>query len=110
MSLPSLPLNRLVDGAVGTSLAEIRKFLTAVKDVRLVSGVSVSITFTAAEVAGSTVKRVQTGLGFPPTGFFITAGHVGTPLIQSSAPITETDKSVLYLRATTATTYTIWVF
>lgn len=110
MSLAAIPLNRTIDGAVGTSLVEIRKFLSSVKDIRLLSGLSVSVTFTAADIAGSVVKRVLTGLGFPPTGFFITAGHVGAPLIQLVAPLTELDKTVLFLRATIATTYTIWVF
>lgn len=110
MALPGLPQLRIIDGPIGTFLKEIRSFLGAIKSVKLLSGKEVSITFTAAEIAASTVKRTLTGLGYPPTGFFIYHGHNGSALIESGAPLTETDTSVLYLRATVAGTFSIWVF
>lgn len=110
MALPGLPQLRIIEGPVGIFLSEIRNFLAAIKNVTLVSGKDVSVTFTAADVAGSIIKRVLTGLGYPPTGFYIYRGHNGSSLIESSAPSTEQDKTVLYLRATVAGTYSIWVF
>lgn len=110
MALPGLPQLRIIDGPVGTFLQEIRNFLGSLKNITLLSGKEVSITFSAADVAGSVVKRTLTGLGYPPTGFFIYRGHNGSSLIESSAPLTELDKTVLYLRATIAGTYSIWVF
>lgn len=108
--LPSLPQARVVDGPLGNYLTEVKSFLSALKNIKYLSGKEVSITFSAADVAGSAIKRVLTGLGYPPTGFFIYRGHNGSGLIESSAPNTETDKSVLYLRATVAGTYLLWVF
>lgn len=110
MALPGLPQLRIIDGPIGTFLQEIRNFLSALKNITLLSGKEVSITFTATDVAGSVVKRTQTGLGSPPTGFFIFRGHNGSALIESPAPSTETDRTVLYLRATVAGTYSLWVY
>jgi hypothetical protein len=110
MALPALPQLRVIDGPVGTFLREIRSFLQSIKNLKLLSGKEVSITFSAADIAGSIVKRTLTGLGYPPTGFFIYRGHVGASLIESAAPTSEIDTSVLYLRATVAATYLIWVF
>lgn len=109
MALPSIP-QLIIEGSLGNFVKEVRAFLTALKNVKFLSGKEVSITFSAADVAGSVVKRVLTGLGFPPTGFYIFKGHNGSSLIESSPPTTETDKTVLYLRATVAGTYFIWVF
>jgi hypothetical protein len=110
MALPALPQTRTFDGPIGTVHKEIRTFLNALKNIKQLSGKELSITFTSADVAGSVIKRVLTGLGYPPTGFYIFRGHNGAGLIESSAPLTETDRTVLYLRATVAGTYSIWVF
>jgi len=111
MTLPALPKTRTIDGPTGSYLKEIRTYLASlVKDIKLLSGLEVSVTFSAADVAGSVVKRVITGLRSPPTGFFIYKGHTGAGLVESPLPITETDKTVLYLRATVAGTYFLWVF
>lgn len=110
MSLASLPITRTVDGPTGTSLKEINTFLRSIKDIPIIDGVSVAITFSATDVASSIVKRTITGLGHGVTGFFIYRGHTGSGLIQSNPPVTEIDTSVLYLRATIATTYFLWVF
>lgn len=110
MALPGLPQLRIIDGPIGIFLKEIRGWLASIKDVVFISGKEVSITFSATDVAGAVVKRTLTGLGYPPSGFYIYRGHNGSSLIESSAPSTETDKTVLYLRATIAGTYSIWVF
>lgn len=110
MTLPALPQYRVIDGTEGTYLRETRTFLAGIKNTKLFSGKDVTITFSAADIAGSVVRRVLTGLGYTPTGFFIYRGHNGSSLIESSPPSTEIDKSVLYLRATVAGTYLLWVF
>lgn len=109
MALPSIP-QLITQGEFGNYIRETRAFLTALKAVKLLSGKEVTITYSATDVAGSVVKRTLTGLGYPPTGFFIYRGHNGAGLIESSAPATETDKTVLFLRATVAGTYFLWVF
>jgi len=110
MTLPALPKTRTIDGPTGLYLKEIRTFLSSMKDIKILSGIEVSITFSAADVAGSVVKRVVTGLGSAPTGFFIYRGHTGAGLIETPIAATETDKTVLNLRATVAGTYFLWVF
>lgn len=110
MALPSLPPLRILDGIIGTTIKEIRDFLSAVKSVSMLNGKETSITFTAADVAGSVVKRVVTGLGYVPSGFFIIGGHQFSGLKQNPVPSTEQDKTVLYLQANTASTYRIWVY
>lgn len=111
MSLPALPqLRTFVDSNVSVSLKEIRDFLAAIKNIRLLSGKEVTITFTSADVAGSVIKRVITGLGFTPTGYFIINGHTSADLQQQSIPTTETDNTVIFLKASVAGTYKLWVF
>jgi hypothetical protein len=110
MSLPTLPPVRLLDGATGTAIKETRDFLSALKQIALLNGKEVTITYTAADVAGSVIKRVITGLGYVPTGFFIVSGHQFSGLKQLPAPSTELDNSVLYLQANAASTYKLWVY
>lgn len=110
MPLPSLPPVRLLEGAIGAAIKEIRDFLTSIKLITLLGGKEVTITFTTTDVAGSVVKRVITGLGYVPTGFFIVSGHQFSGLKQSAAPATELDTSVLYLQANAASTYKLWVY
>jgi hypothetical protein len=81
-------------------------FLSALKNIKFMSGTEVTVTFTIT----GTIKRVVTGLGYPPTGFIILAGHTFNDLAQNAIPATEVDKTVLYLSAGSVGTYTIWVF
>lgn len=110
MPLPSLPPLRILDGIIGTALKEFRDFLSAVKNISMLNGKEVSITFTSADVSGSVVKRVVTGLGYVPTGFFIIGGHQFSGLKQVAVPNTETDKTTLYLQANAASAYRLWVY
>jgi hypothetical protein len=109
--LPALPQSRPIDGPVGNSLSEIRNFLSVLtKNVPFLNGTEVVATFTPAEVAAFTFKRITTGLGWPVKGFFIMSGHSINDLQQQALPSTELDRTTLYLRATASGTYNIWVF
>jgi hypothetical protein len=110
MGLPSLPQIRNIAGAIGNSIDEIRQFLQALKNIKLLSGTEVTVTFVSADISGGVVKRVVTGLGYPPTGYFVIRGHKFSDVTTAPFPATETDKTVLYLSASTASTYTLWVF
>lgn len=108
--LPGVPQQRTIEGPAGTSINEIRQFLVAIKNLKLLSGKEVIATYTSSEVAASTVKRIITGLEYTPTGYFVINGHKSSNVVQESTPASETDNTVLYLRATVAGTYTFWVF
>lgn len=106
--LPGIPQTRTVDGPVGTSLKETSTFLSALKNIPLLNGVEVVVTFLPTELG--VTKRVLTGLGHPPTGWFIFRGHNGFSLTETEPPIGELDQTVLYLSAQMDGTYRLWVF
>jgi hypothetical protein len=102
---PAVPVWRDIPGPVGQFLRSLHRFVRELVDNRPhVWGNEVTVTFAAAD----TDTRVDHGLGYPATGFFIV--HSSGDIRVWHSPSTPSSNESITLRASATGTCTVYVY
>lgn len=104
MKKPADPILPQTNGAVGSFLRGVKTFIRTLLDNPRLWGNDVTVTFTGAD----TDTRVDHGLGYRPSGFWVVSSAAAVSVYLS--PSTPSDNKSLYLRASAATVLTVYVY
>lgn len=103
---PQVPPWRQIDGAVGTALTEIRRFLHDAQERDELWGNHVEVTFSAAD----TSIPVATGLGGPAKAYKVVRNQDGIIVRDGVSTTPDTERGILWLQADGPGTVLLYIY